>query len=79
MYIFHIWEAGDIGYLNFRISEDSPLEKWPNYPELPYTCQIGEFRKYMNFVRVVIWKSVKVIMNADILCYIVNGVTVELK
>ena len=35
---FSYLEAGDIGnYFSFRISEDSELEKWPNYPELPYS------------------------------------------
>ena len=28
---FSYLEARGIGYLSFRISEDSELEKWPNY------------------------------------------------
>ena len=33
---FSYLEAGDIDYLSFRISEDSELEKWPDYPDFPY-------------------------------------------
>ena len=33
---FSYLEAGDIVYLSFQISKDSELEKWPNYPDLPY-------------------------------------------
>ena len=33
---FSYLEAGFIVYLSFRISKGSELEKWPNYPNLPY-------------------------------------------
>ena len=57
---FSYLEAGDIGYLSFRISEDSELEKWPNYPDLPYLlhifidiCILFYYKNFVIFVVVL--------------------------
>ena len=66
---FSYLEAGDIGYLSFWISEeDSKLDKWPNYPDLPYiiilvinNCLLYDFvllfmSKYIQFVKYIYQK-----------------------
>ena len=53
---FWYLEAGSIGYLSFRISEDSELEKWPNYPDLPY---------YYHYKWLNLWKNPKKGYNKD--------------
>ena len=57
---FSYLEAGDIVYLSFLISKNNELEKWTNYPDLPY-YEKGRGASYLDSIMKTMQSLKKVI------------------